>query len=636
MSGNSSNINIFTRLKNAMSQLTSSTTNTSIFNSKQQQSSNNNPSSSSSPQNSPQHQQSSLPYDISIQSAERWAYEFPYVRPHFLNLNAEEVSAANNTMVRPVIVPKRINKMPMCAGYAECMNAHKTIYNEDQATALIMDLNTGNKIIDPTDKQKSQTDLEMFTYFAIFDGHDGAAAAILASKYLHFIIRDNLACILPDLKASFNSVISVDCNLNDSMNKNDTDTYLLKSFIETYNNNIYDSNNDNNNNNNNNNNNSDNNNNNNNNSLVEHNIYGDSSISNAIKSCRSNGDINNTNNISDKNNTNNNNSHNTNNINSSKVIPNELPAYRWSMMSREQKTPTFVDMVVGAIEVSFMEMDEKLKVLLKEGRSGCAVIAAILFGGHLFVANAGDCRAVLKSRDRVISASMDFTPEMDQRRIRMKAHTCPHLLGDIWTPMEYIEHPHRGLIGTSLFYRDPWMSGWYKRVIQPTDIKPPILYGKKRRSRLLQTIGLSRGFGDHSLKVYNTDVCVKPFLSCVPEVRSCLLSDLKAMDFLILASDGLWDVVTEEEAVQCVNHSLANAGSNNPKRYTIAAQDLAMEARGTDIKNWNTIDDISVFIIPLDQPINRLSEQICTTLNSSSESEAIEINSSTNQNEYSK
>lgn len=37
---------------------------------------------------------------------------------------------------------------------------------------------------------------------------------------------------------------------------------------------------------------------------------------------------------------------------------------------------------------------------------------------------------------------------------------------------------------------------------------------------MMATIGVTRGFGDHDLKVHGTDVSIKPFLSSCPEVGS--------------------------------------------------------------------------------------------------------------------
>lgn len=38
------------------------------------------------------------------------------------------------------------------------------------------------------------------------------------------------------------------------------------------------------------------------------------------------------------------------------------------------------------------------------------------------------------------------------------------------------------------------------------------------QARLLGTLSVSRGLGDHQLKVIDTNIEVKPFLSCIPKV----------------------------------------------------------------------------------------------------------------------
>lgn len=52
----------------------------------------------------------------------------------------------------------------------------------------------------------------------------------------------------------------------------------------------------------------------------------------------------------------------------------------------------------------------------------------------------------------------------------------------------------------------------------------------------MATIGVTRGLGDHDLKVYNSNIYIKPFLSCVPEVggttRAALCS-IAILEFLI-------------------------------------------------------------------------------------------------------
>lgn len=82
------------------------------------------------------------------------------------------------------------------------------------------------------------------------------------------------------------------------------------------------------------------------------------------------------------------------------------------------------------------------------------------------------------------------------------------------------------------------------------------------------TIGVSRGFGDHELRVFDTDLRVKPFLSAEPEV---VVHDIDEEphhdDVLVMASDGLWDVCTNAIAAKIVSECLATFNANDRTRY---------------------------------------------------------------------
>ena len=54
-----------------------------------------------------------------------------------------------------------------------------------------------------------------------------------------------------------------------------------------------------------------------------------------------------------------------------------------------------------------------------------------------------------------------------------------------------------------MLYRDAHMTGWAYKEIQEDDLKFPVVYGEGKRSRLLATIGVTRGFGDHDLNQTN-------------------------------------------------------------------------------------------------------------------------------------
>ena len=69
---------------------------------------------------------------------------------------------------------------------------------------------------------------------------------------------------------------------------------------------------------------------------------------------------------------------------------------------------------------------------------------------------------------------------------------------------------------------------------------------------------MTRGFGDHDLKAQSngaTPVYIKPFLTPQPEVRVLDIENetVTENDVLIMATDGLWDVVSNERVASIGN-----------------------------------------------------------------------------------
>ncbi|XP_077194790.1 protein phosphatase 1H isoform X2 [Paroedura picta] len=147
------------------------------------------------------------------------------------------------------------------------------------------------------------------------------------------------------------------------------------------------------------------------------------------------------------------------------------------------------------------------------------------------------------------------------------------------------------------------------KTIEEDDLKFPLIYGEGKKARVMATIGVTRGLGDHDLKVHDSNIYIKPFLSSSPEVRvyDLLQHGHSPDDVLILATDGLWDVLLNEEVAEAVTNFLPNCDPDDPHRYTLAAQDLVMRARGVlKDRGWRISndrlgsgDDISVYVIPL-------------------------------------
>lgn len=152
------------------------------------------------------------------------------------------------------------------------------------------------------------------------------------------------------------------------------------------------------------------------------------------------------------------------------------------------------------------------------------------------------------------------------------------------------------------------------------DLQIPIVTGEGKRSRLMGTIGVTRGFGDHDLRALCTGLSIKPFLSPHPEVISRDLSRIVynseennedgVYGILIMATDGLWDVLDMDTVSKTVFNTL-NKYPVEKHRYTMVAQELVAKSRGraneaghwrlTESKAAATVDDISVLVIPVYQ-----------------------------------
>ena len=269
-------------------------------------------------------------------------------------------------------------------------------------------------------------------------------------------------------------------------------------------------------------------------------------------------------------------------------------------------------LVFGSLEEAFVEMDEQIRAerstfLIK---GGCTAIVALFLQNKMYIANAGDCRAVLLMDDftTIHPMSMDFTPETDRQRLQRLAYLQPQLLGKYFGRLEYQRRLRKKDIGHRVLYRDRHMLGWAYRTISEEDVNQvPMIIGHGKRARLMATIGTTRGFGDHDLEAPGGQF-IKPLLTCVPEVRVWDLDKRvhKPDDVLIMASDGLWERLTNEEVLE-VTQEVASAHTIDDSFYTILAKELVTAARGVfGKKGWRTskeqsasCDDITCFVLPL-------------------------------------
>lgn len=162
---------------------------------------------------------------------------------------------------------------------------------------------------------------------------------------------------------------------------------------------------------------------------------------------------------------------------------------------------------------------------------GSTATIAVIKNGKVFVANAGDSRTVLSSTSGAIALSQDHKPDRDDEKKRIKDAG-----------------------GSVLKISGTW--------------------------RVQKTLAVSRALGDKHLH---------PYVISDPEITITELND--EHEFLILACDGIWDVVNNQEAINHVKDVL----EKNQGDCTQAARSLADYA--LNIKR--STDNISAIVVNL-------------------------------------
>ncbi|XP_078249491.1 protein phosphatase 1J isoform X1 [Pogona vitticeps] len=457
-----------------------------------------------------------------------------FSRPAFLQLTPEELLLADDHTGRAVQSPRESRRrLPWSTGYAEVRNAGKSQHNEDQACceAVFVERRRSARN-NPTAKEapgdsegvstKGSKGLYLY-YWGLFDGHAGSGAAIMASKLLHFHIRDQLR----DLVDILQDPLPPPTCLPESSRASVTELNRAPLAEE----------------------------------VAE--------------------------------------------------VPNSaLPRFHM------EKVVSSESLVVGAIENAFKEMDNQIEQerVTRHTSGGCCALAVIYLLGKFYVANAGDSRAIVIRNGEIIPMSREFTPETERQRLQFLGFLKPELLGNEFTHLEFPRRIQQKELGKKMLYRDQNMNGWAYKKIEEDDLKFPLVYGEGKKARMMATIGVTRGLGDHDLKVYSSNIHIKPFLSCIPEVRIYDLTQYEHCpdDVLVLGTDGLWDVTTDQEVASVVLDVLMSYEPNDPCRYTMVAQELVMKSRGVlKDRGWRLAndklgsgDDISVFVIPLGGPGN--------------------------------
>ncbi|KAJ3703880.1 hypothetical protein LUZ61_007585 [Rhynchospora tenuis] len=200
-----------------------------------------------------------------------------------------------------------------------------------------------------------------------------------------------------------------------------------------------------------------------------------------------------------------------------------------SQISQMEKGEKQLEM---AIKAGYLTTDEEF--ISQEMSSGACAATALILNGELFVANAGDCRIVISQNGVATALTIDHSASREDERARIEN------LG--------------GFVSCS--YGSVW--------------------------RVQDSLAVSRAFGD---------ILLKKWVISEPEITKVQLTGDRA--FLVMASDGLWNKVSNQEAVDYV-----------------LQHDISMESCRELVElSWSrgSRDDITVMLVDLQKIVQLAS-----------------------------
>ena len=181
----------------------------------------------------------------------------------------------------------------------------------------------------------------------------------------------------------------------------------------------------------------------------------------------------------------------------------------------------------AAIENAFMNTDDKWRVIHRGGNfrdSGCTANVCLITPTRYICANLGDARCVLARAGKAVNLSFDHKPYLDNEKARIEA-------------------------------AGSYVSG----------------------NRVEGMLAVSRAFGDFDFKK-STKAAKDHAVTAFPEIIS-LDRDLRDR-FIVVACDGLWDVLSSQDVVDYVSARI-NAGDSAHKA-AVSLVDEAFTKGSTD------------------------------------------------------
>lgn len=222
------------------------------------------------------------------------------------------------------------------------------------------------------------------------------------------------------------------------------------------------------------------------------------------------------------------------------------------VQKRLETHPSFEKDIERAFKEIFVEVDADLKEepLIDPVYAGTTACVVLLRNSTLCISNVGDSRAVLARRTNngeeleAIDLSKDQNPDVPDEQQRIES------MGGFVSP------PFQEGLSARV-----WLDDTYSKI----------------------GLAMARSIGDHAVAPVG--------VIAEPEVTFCEIQ--KQDDFLILATDGVWEFITSQEAVQIVNQHLKNGATKACQALIEAAADKWHDEEG------NYRDDITALVVRL-------------------------------------
>ncbi|XP_078050968.1 putative protein phosphatase 2C T23F11.1 isoform X2 [Augochlora pura] len=226
--------------------------------------------------------------------------------------------------------------------------------------------------------------------------------------------------------------------------------------------------------------------------------------------------------------------------------------------------------IVQAVQEGFLELDEAMlnDTVLRDEQAGTTAIALLIKDNVIYSANAGDSRAVASINGHTVPLSRDHKPTLKDERERIEA-----------------------------------AGGWVEF------------------NRVNGQLALSRALGDFMFKRNERKSPQEQIVTAFPEIQQFEVTE--DWEFVVLACDGIWDVMTSNEVVNFVRTRLmqtkvGTGQENDTMDPEEICEELVKHCLAPDTLMGTGCDNMTVIIVcflhgkPYAHFISRFKEIDCT------------------------